>query len=155
MHEFSKTYDEVLLVHSVLNRLGGGKVDSFTDRLMSQKIHYLAQACGISPAYSYNLYLRGPYSPALANDLFAIKEAGISGDKTKFIPDELNKKFENLYNVIKGKNPRDLEVAITLHWFLKVVQLKKENAISNTQKYKEASYIEIKKSLNLIESLGL
>lgn len=155
MHKFHKSLDEILLVQSVLKRLGSGKVDSFSERLRTQKTHYLAQACGIVPAYPYNLYLRGPYSPALADDLISISKENNDADKTKFIPDELNQRFQTLKGAIKGKTARDLEVAITLHWFLKEVGLKKDSAISNTVKYKEATNEEIENSFSLIKTLAI
>jgi len=155
MNKFHKDLDEVLLVQSVLKRLGSGKVNSFSERLRTQKTHYLAQACGIVPAYSYNLYLRGPYSPSLADDLIKIDKEDLVTDTSKFIPDELNKRFQTLKQAIKGKSSRDLEIAITLHWFLKEVGLKKDSAISNTAKYKHATEEEINNSFVLINTLAI
>jgi hypothetical protein len=48
------------------------RLDSFPDRLTLQKAVYLAQAAGVQLGYSYNWYLRGPYSPALTRDAFAV-----------------------------------------------------------------------------------
>lgn len=48
------------------------RVASFPDRLILQKAVYLAQAAGVDLGYHYNWYLRGPYSPALTRDAFAI-----------------------------------------------------------------------------------
>ena len=47
------------------------KIDSFDSRLISQKKIYLLQSLGTDLGYSYNWYVRGPYSPALANYLFS------------------------------------------------------------------------------------
>ncbi|MFH1392437.1 MAG: hypothetical protein ABIG90_02020 [bacterium] len=71
---FKKQYDDTLLAYSVLKRLGAGNVNIFKERLKSQKIQYFAQLFEVSPVYVFNLYLRGPYSPDLAYDLYEIKK---------------------------------------------------------------------------------
>jgi uncharacterized protein YwgA len=48
------------------------RLDSFADRLILQKAIYLSQVVGVQLGYHYNWYLRGPYSPALTRDAFAI-----------------------------------------------------------------------------------
>src|SRR5262249_50155808 len=48
------------------------RLNIFSDRLILQKAVYLAQAAGVQLGYSYNWYLRGPYSPALTRDAFAV-----------------------------------------------------------------------------------
>ncbi|MDR2869263.1 MAG: hypothetical protein LBV04_02325, partial [Deferribacteraceae bacterium] len=45
-------------------------MDSMEQRILVQKKVYLAQAFGISFNYSYNWYLRGPYSKKLTSDVF-------------------------------------------------------------------------------------
>ena len=57
----------------VFDRLGVPlKVDDFGCRLILQKSMYLAQASGVDLGYHYQWYLRGPYSPGLTRDAFAI-----------------------------------------------------------------------------------
>src|SRR5437762_1233304 len=48
------------------------RLNSFDDRLILQKSVYLAQAAGIQLGYHFQWYLRGPYSPMLTKDAFAI-----------------------------------------------------------------------------------
>jgi uncharacterized protein YwgA len=48
------------------------RLSSFSDRIVLQKAVYLAQAAGVQLGYQYNWYLRGPYSPSLTRDAFAI-----------------------------------------------------------------------------------
>ena len=48
------------------------QIKSFDDRLVLQKSVMLIQKAGVSLGYSYNWHLRGPYSPSLASDAFAI-----------------------------------------------------------------------------------
>jgi hypothetical protein len=44
----------------------------FKDRLILQKAVYLTQAAGLQLGYHFNWYLRGPYSPGLTKDAFAM-----------------------------------------------------------------------------------
>jgi len=48
------------------------KIESFNDRLVLQKSVMLIQKAGVNLGYSYNWHLRGPYSPSLTSDAFAI-----------------------------------------------------------------------------------
>lgn len=45
----------------------------FDPRLVLQKSIYLAQAAGVDLGYTFTWYLRGPYSPALTRDAFALR----------------------------------------------------------------------------------
>src|SRR5712692_9178371 len=49
------------------------QLDSFDDRMALQKTIYLCQLGGIHLGYRYNWYLRGPYSPDLTRDAFALR----------------------------------------------------------------------------------
>lgn len=48
----------------------GIKKDTFDDRLICQKKLYLLQELGTDLGYTYNWYVRGPYSPALTNYVY-------------------------------------------------------------------------------------
>ena len=48
-------------------------LDSFDDRMRLQKTIYLCQQTGVYLGYRYNWYLRGPYSPDLTRDAFALQ----------------------------------------------------------------------------------
>src|SRR3989338_10370231 len=94
--------DSALLAFSVLCKLGAGKVDTFANRLKSQKIQYLAQVFGVSPAYNFSLYIHGPYSPGLAHDLFTFNTEK-HPDMSDFVPDVLKERFKALSEFVKGK----------------------------------------------------
>lgn len=56
-----------------LDQLGlPARLSSFDDRLILQKAVYLAQAAGVDLGYFFHWYLRGPYSPSLTRDAFAM-----------------------------------------------------------------------------------
>ena len=48
----------------------GCDISRFDDRLIAQKIVCLIDLRGINPGYSCSMYVRGPYSPDLTQDLF-------------------------------------------------------------------------------------
>ena len=48
-------------------------LSSFDPRLALQKTIYLAQATGVDLGYTFAWYLRGPYSPGLTRDVFALQ----------------------------------------------------------------------------------
>ena len=137
--------DSALLAFSVLCKLGAGKVDTFANRLKSQKIQYLAQVFGVSPAYNFSLYIHGPYSPGLAHDLFAFNGTKQSPDMSDFVPDVLKKRFKALSEFVKGKGNRHLELVTTLH-FLKKLFYSDEAASRKLVEIKNASLEEIKMS---------
>ena len=141
--DFTKSYDEVLFVYSVLKRLGCGNMNTFEKRLKSQKMQYLAQLFGIVPVYSYNLYIYGPYSPNLASDLFLITEKDIKPNIGKFLPEELEIRFNELNKFIKDLDNRKLELVATIHWLSFKAKLSMSKAINKLKKLKNPSEKEL------------
>jgi uncharacterized protein YwgA len=150
--DFRLDIDEAMLVYSILRKLGAGNVATFNDRLKSQKVQYLAQAFGVSPNYSFSLYVHGPYSPALTHDLFVMHEKKVSPDLSDFIPDALKEKFERLKNFLSGKSNRDLELIATLHLF-QVLKWTKAMAISKLESLKGANEDEVKMALEMVKQI--
>ena len=59
-------------------------LSTFDDRLVLQKKIYLAQAARVDLGYMFRWYLRGPYSPELTRDAFALKaELPLYADELK------------------------------------------------------------------------
>lgn len=59
----------------VLNELGiKPLMTSFSTRLRVQKILYLLQELGLQTGWKFSWYIRGPYSPDLAHELFEHRE---------------------------------------------------------------------------------
>jgi hypothetical protein len=48
------------------------RIETFSQRLALQKAIYLAQVGGVQLGYQFHWYLRGPYSPGLTRDAFAL-----------------------------------------------------------------------------------
>lgn len=80
--------------------------DDFISRLRLQKYVYLAKFFDIDLGYKYNLYLRGPYSPTLAEDYYNLTEMDkVVGAISNF------GKFADL---VSGKDHKWLEIASTI-----------------------------------------
>lgn len=82
--------------------------DDFISRLRLQKYVYLAKFFDIDLGYTYNLYLRGPYSPALAEDYYNLTEM----DKVADIISISN--FGEFADLVRGKDHKWLEIASTI-----------------------------------------
>jgi uncharacterized protein YwgA len=141
--DYKKPYDAALLAFSVLKRLGCGDVDIFDNRLKSQKVQYLAQVFGVSPKYTFGLYIRGPYSSALADDLYKFQANKEKPNLDNFLPDELEGRFSKLKQFIEGKDLRKLELITTLHLLLKVLLYTTDNAVKKLIELKSVTQAEV------------
>lgn len=54
-------------------------LQSFSNRLQIQKKIYLIQVAGTDLGYRFGWYIRGPYSPALTQDAYTLKDEIASG----------------------------------------------------------------------------
>jgi len=89
-------------------------VDRFEHRLMLQKYVYIAGRVFRLPLnYSYNMYLRGPYSPDLAEDYYKLPESheAYTGDYRK---DLTGFNCEKFLDLIEEKDAEWLEVGATI-----------------------------------------
>ena len=148
-----KTFDEVSITCSVLKRLNASEIVKFDDRIKSQKVQYFAQIFGVSPIYSFNLYIRGPYSPDLAHDLYEVEKTGIKIPIEKFVSEEMEKRLSALREFLKEKTNRDLEIISTLHWLLKVVNLPKSLAELKLRELKNSTPEEEKLAFVALERI--
>jgi len=58
----------------ILNALTTFNIENFNDRLRLQKLVFLARKMGFNAGYSFDWYLRGPYSPSLTRMLFSAND---------------------------------------------------------------------------------
>jgi len=82
---------------------------SLDSRIKIQKLSYLAQLFDADFEYDYNMYVHGPYSPALAQDYYDEEFKQTEGN----IPGELD--FANFLDLVEGKSKQWLELATTIH----------------------------------------
>lgn len=67
-------------LHLSLHALGvQADTDTLEGRVSLQKAIYLAQAAGLPLGYRYSWYIKGPYSPDLTRDYFAMSPASAAG----------------------------------------------------------------------------
>jgi hypothetical protein len=106
-------------------------LSSFDERLVIQKTVYLVQAAKVDLGYAFHWYLRGPYSPGLTRDAFALKaELPQNADELKdwaFDPTSV-KRLTRLRNMLKAISPTDLsrrlELLASVHFLLRTRQAK-------------------------------
>ncbi|MEA2052950.1 MAG: hypothetical protein U9O90_09055 [Euryarchaeota archaeon] len=91
----------------------GFDIEKFEHRLMLQKYVFISKFFGFNHGYSYSIYLRGPYSPALADDYYKLAEfySSYDEDYTKELGGLNTEKF---MKVIEGKDGKWLEIAATI-----------------------------------------
>lgn len=94
------------------------KLERFEDRLIAQKVVYLLQLKGVKSGFSYDLYVRGPYSPDLTRELYSHKQEFEGLETDAFLKkDELSAVHEmkELFELKPGL----LEVAATYSFLIK------------------------------------
>ena len=91
-------------------------ISRFDDRLIAQKLVCLLELKGIDLGYSCSLYVRGPYSPDLTQDLYAFpNEFAAPGTGSRLTPQE--KETAGELGRIFGLKPVSLEVGATYGYY--------------------------------------
>ncbi|MFH1256673.1 MAG: hypothetical protein V1494_05285 [Candidatus Diapherotrites archaeon] len=111
-------------------------VDEFADRLIIQKSVYLLDLKGIKTGFNFNLYMRGPYSKELTDQIYENKtkvqnldcSSNISKSETKFLEE-----FREVFGELK---PSILEVASTYSFFAFEEKQDPITALKNVKKMK-------------------
>ena len=99
------------------------RIDTFGDRLKLQKIVYIAKYFGIDIGYSFNEYLRGPYSPELADDYYRLSELWDT-DTIKSLEPINDENARKLIDFIKGRSTSELEGIATGLMFLRILKIR-------------------------------
>lgn len=123
----------------VFQALGVSK-ETFDDRLLNQKKVFLLQELGVNLGYSYNWYVRGPYSPDLTtyifNNLDVLKEHDFSDYR---ISDAVQGKI-NSVNDLASTKPASLSIPSWYELLASVLYIhkkwKKEDEFASLTKYK-------------------
>ncbi|MFO7966519.1 MAG: hypothetical protein R6U44_02855 [Archaeoglobaceae archaeon] len=91
-------------------------IDSFESRLKLQKYVYLAGTLfGMKLNYPFNLYIRGPYSPKLADDYYKLNSFKGNLSNASYNTD----KFKKFKDFVSGRTPKELEVIATILYLWK------------------------------------
>jgi uncharacterized protein YwgA len=79
--------------------------EDFDSRLRLQKYVFIARKFGLNLGYNFSMYIRGPYSPDLADDYYSLPS------ETEPLP-EFDK--EGFLNLVKDKDSDWLEASATI-----------------------------------------
>lgn len=88
------------------------------NRIQIQKLLYFAQEFGADFGYDYNMYIHGPYSPALAQDYYDNDFRDVEGN----IPGNLD--YANFLDFVEGESNTWLELASTVHKLHETYQIR-------------------------------
>ena len=74
---------KLVLLKLFLDKLGiEPEIDTFDERKTIQKAVYLGQLTGVDLSYRFGWYLKGPYSPSLAEDYYHLADELEIGDES-------------------------------------------------------------------------
>lgn len=93
------------------------KVDSFEDRLIIQKAVYLLQLKGIKANFGYHLYVRGPYSKELTDQVYGNRKKIEQLETSAGLSSAESKNIEEFKSLFSGLKPSILEIAATYSFF--------------------------------------
>ena len=96
-------------------------VTEFEDRLVAQKIVCLLELSGVPLGYPFNLYIRGPYSPTLAEDYFHMATGG--ADRGGVFLSAEEKEAVHRIDTLFRKSPSLLEIGATYGFLLRARNL--------------------------------
>lgn len=91
-------------------------ISKFDDRLIAQKLVCLLEFRGIDLGYSCSLYVRGPYSPDLTQDLFAFTREFEEMETGARLTAEEKEAADDLGRIF-GLKPVTLEVGATYGYY--------------------------------------
>ena len=115
-------YERSLELMSILSKFGGGRMDTFPERMFNQKVVFILSRIGIPDLdYPFNWYVRGPYSPELTFDLYESQGILDMLEHQQIVPSfnagdapALNT-FPNLLRELKETDPdKDIEVKLEM-----------------------------------------
>jgi|SRR3989338_6964809 len=93
------------------------KIDEFEDRLLIQKAVYLLQLKGIKTNFSYHLYVRGPYSKELTDEIYDNRNKVERLETSLKLSNTEAKMIGEFNELFFGLKPGILEVAATYSLF--------------------------------------
>ena len=91
-------------------------IELFEDRVLAQKVACLLQLKGIKLGYDFGLYVRGPYSPALTQDLYRYN-ADFKCFKTDVKLTKGERAISEGLRTVLGFSPTILEIGATYGYF--------------------------------------
>ena len=106
------------------------------DRLKLQKYVFIADHFGLNSGYDFSMYVRGPYSPELAEDYLRASEMASINQSEAYLPSEFNK--DEFVEFVRNKDKEWFEMATTV---LAIYEYNKDRGISRNDIIKIATSI--------------
>lgn len=137
----------------------------FDSRLILQKAVYLLEEAGIRLGYSYNWYLRGPYSPGLTRDLYDLKsnttdvEGWVLDEDSKTAAHRLRSLFIMAPEESLASMASRLELLASLHYLARRGKLNVEDDDQATKQLaangKDFERDDVAKAMQTLRQVGL
>ncbi len=130
-------------LYSYLKAIGADNLnmDSFNDRLKLQKYIYLLQEFGVNLGFRFRYYIRGPYSPDLADAGYRLSHMKREGlldfdhDKVRVVACQDNiEKFKRFIREYRN-NPKMLELLATIHFLFKYSYYPQPKTMENIKRF--------------------
>ena len=93
------------------------KIDDFEDRLIIQKAVYLLDLKGIKSGFNFHLYVRGPYSKDLTDQVYENRKKIENLDSSAHLSSTESKGIQEFKELFGEFKPSVLEVAATYSFF--------------------------------------
>lgn len=122
------SFERPLHLLSTFSKLGLEiNVQTFDTRFFIQKNAYFLQEFGADLGYAFGMYIRGPYSPALARDAYTLQELEYTSEEIKSVSvntdaiDRMRAFIEDVDQLISSNKGRQywLELLASLHFLCK------------------------------------
>jgi hypothetical protein len=129
-----------------LDELGiDSSIDTIDDRKRVQKAVYLGQIARVDLGYRFGWYIRGPYSPGLTKDYFALADAVNTGEldtQGRTLKPELRERLRTIRPLLNPPRevslpPEDwLELLASLHFLRSVSKFDRDKAAARIRQEK-------------------
>jgi uncharacterized protein YwgA len=156
--------DQTTVLQLVLDDLGvGNNINTQEDRVGIQKLICLTQEAGLQLGYSFNWYVRGPYSPALTSDYYQIASAkeSVEADACKFVLSDAARnalaKVKSVMNVPEGvllPTVQWLELVASIAFLTKSYRFNRQQAENKIRESKAGLYPYFAQGYNALQTAG-
>lgn len=129
-----------------LDELGiDSSIDTVDDRKRVQKAVYLGQIARVDLGYRFGWYLRGPYSPGLTKDYYALADAVVTGEidpQDKTLKTELRDRLRKIRPLLDPPPEVELsqedwlELLASLHFLRHVSKYDRDKAMARIRQEK-------------------
>jgi len=130
--------------------------DSFESRMKAQKLAYIIQSLLGEHLYSFNFYVRGPYSPDLAREYFEHASEFASGKSNYKPSSDEREKLEHARTFLSNMSLSEFEIVAGLLYLMREKGLNEDDAELKLHELKPQLKLEdIWKGTNTIKKLFL